>query len=95
MVFKIYAEDADQNVLEYTVTMKAGYPEIEDASKKENFIKWVVENATSIKGFRISDFTSNDFLETILCDGDKKLATYYIASGDTSKLLLEYLEDDF
>ena len=94
MVFKIFAEDSDQNVLEYTVTMKAGYPEIEDASKKESFIKWVVENATSIKGFRISDFTSNDFLETILWNGDKKLSTYYVVSGDSIKLLPKYPEDD-
>ena len=54
-----------------------------------------MENATSIEGYSISDFTSNDFLETILCDGDKKLATYYIVSGDSNELLLEYLENDF
>lgn len=95
MVFNIYTEDSEQNVQVYTVTMKASYSEVEDASKKENFIKWVVENATSIEGYSISDFTSNDFLETILCDGDKKLATYYIVSGDSNELLLEFLEDDF
>lgn len=93
--FKIFAEDENQNVVDYTVTMTASYPEVEGASKKEDFIRWVVDNAVSIEGFRISDFSSNDFLETILCDADQKLATYYIASGEAIELLAGYIKDDF
>jgi len=92
--FKIFAENEDQNVVEYTIKMNASYSEIEEASKKEHFISWVVDKATSIEGFQISDFTSNDFLETILCDADNKLATYYVASGEDTELLAVYKKED-
>ena len=94
MTFTIFAEDAELWVLEYTVTMNASYSEIEDASKGENFIAWVVANAIEIKCSLMGDFTSNDFLETILWNGDKQLSTYYVVSGDSIKLLPKYPEDD-
>ena len=95
MVIKIFTEDEDQFVLEYTVTLNAGYAEIEDASKEENFIDWVVENATDISVSQISDYTSNDFLETTLWNADEKLCTYYVAPREKCKALPEYKEDDF
>jgi len=95
MVFTIYAEDAEHFVLEYTVTMNASYSEIEEASKGENFIAWVVENASKIECSQMSDFSSNDFLESILWNGDNKLTTYYVVSGESAKLLPECPEDEW
>ena len=71
MVFYIYVETQDLFVIEYKVTMEASYSEIEAASKSENFISWVVENATNIEVFSMSDYSSNDFLETVLWNADK------------------------
>lgn len=87
MVFIIFAEAQDLSVFEYTVTMEASYSEIEAASKSENFISWVVENATNIEVFSMSDYSSNDFLETVLWNANKKLCLYYIASTEDMKLL--------
>ena len=94
MVFTIFAEAQDLSVFEYTVTINASYSEIEAASKSENFISWVVQNATSIEVYSMSDYTSNDFLETVLWNGDKKLNLYYIASTEDMKLLPKAEDDE-
>lgn len=94
MVFTIFTEDQYQCVLEYTVSMNASYSEVEAASKSENFISWVVENATNIEVHSMSDFSSNDFAETIYTNGEGKLAMYYIATGEDAKLLPPYNEDE-
>ncbi len=96
MEFTIFAEDANYDVYVYTVSMTASYSEIEEASKKKNFISWVIANATQIECTScIGDFTSNDFLETILWDADKKIVTFFLASGDDIKLLPKYTEPNF
>ena len=87
MVFTIFVEDVSLCVIEYTVTMNASYSEIEEASKSKNFISWVVENATQIETFSMSDFSSNDFTETMHYLGNEKLALYYIANPEEAKLL--------
>ncbi len=87
MVFYIYVETQDLFVIEYKVTMEASYSEIEAASKSENFISWVVENATDIDPLVMSDMTSNDFIESFTCNGDKKLCLYYIAPKEAMELL--------
>ena len=94
MVLYIYAEDQYQCVLEYTVTINASYSEIEAASKSENFISWVVQNASNIEIFSMSDFGSNDFAETIYTNGEGKLAMYNIATEEEAKLLPPYNEDE-
>lgn len=94
MVFTIFAEDKYGCVIEYTVTMNASYSEIEEASKRENFISWVVANATDIDMTQLSDWSSNDMSETIVWLGNKKLATFYNVFGDEAKLLPQPNEDD-
>ena len=87
MVFTIYAEGADLSAFVYTVTINASYSEIEAASKSENFISWVVENATEIEGHSISDFGNSDFGEIIVSNGYRQLALYYVATEEDLKLL--------
>ena len=97
MIFKIFVEDDNCWVQEYTVTMNASYSEIEDASKKENFISWVVENAVSIEGDFGCDITSNDFLEKICCNGNQLITYYYVYYVDfqeSCKQLLKFLPDE-
>lgn len=87
MVLYIYAETQDLSTFEYTVTINASYSEIEAASKSENFISWVVENATEIEGHSISDFGNSDFGEIIVSNGYRQLALYYVATEEDLKLL--------
>jgi hypothetical protein len=94
MKFFIYAVSPDLAVVEYTVSINASFQEIENASKYENFIAWVVANATQIEACSLGDMTSNDFAETIHSNGDGKLAVYFVASGDDIDLLPPCEEDD-
>ena len=94
MVFTIFTVDQDLSVLEYTVNINATFQEIEEASKCETFIAWVVANATQIDVYSLGDITSNDFAETLHSNGDGKLSVYYVASGDDIKLLPPYDEDE-
>lgn len=94
MVFTIFAVSPDLAVVEYTVTIEASYSVLEEASKYENFIAWVVANATQIEACSLGDMTSNDFAETIHSNGDGKLAVYFVASGDDIDLLPPCEEDD-
>ena len=95
MVIKIFAVDPDLAVLEYTVNIIASFQEIENASQCENFIEWVVANATQIDVYPLGDITSNDFAETLHSNGDGKLSIYYVASGDDIKLLPPCEEEDY
>lgn len=95
MKFFIYAVSPDLAVVEYTVSINASFQEIENASKYENFIAWVVANATQIEACSLGDMTSNDFAETIHSNGDGKLAVYFVASGDDIDLLPPCEEDDY
>ena len=94
MVFRLFAEK-EYGVLEYTITVNASFSDLEKASKCENFIEWIVANATQIEVSSIGDFTSNDFAEVIHHYGDGKLSVYFIASGDDIGLLPQYDEDEY
>ena len=95
MKFFIYAVSPDLAVVEYTVSINASFQEIENASKCDNFIAWVVANATQIEACSLGDMTSNDFAETIHSNGDGKLAVYFVATGDDIELLPPCEEDDY
>ena len=95
MKFFIYAVSPDLAFVEYTVSINASFQEIENASKCDNFIAWVVANATQIEACSLGDMTSNDFAETIHSNGDGKLAVYFVATGDDIELLPPCEEDDY
>lgn len=95
MVFTIFAVFPDLAVVEYTVSINASFEELENASKYENFIAWVVANATQIDAYSLGDITSNDFAETIHSNGDGKLAVYFVATGDDIELLPPCEDDDY
>ena len=95
MVFIIFAEGADLSAFVYTVTINASYSEIEAASKCENFISWVVENATNIEVDTQSDFYNSDFGEHILSEGDQKLALYYVATEKDIELLPKWVDEGY